>query len=147
MVEEFEKDIVAIIKSSVPEAVTWQELREETHSDIELLDLKEAIARGHFIFTKLADFGGLVIGGPKIVVPRTLQIKVVKLVHEGHQDQGLPVYQSVVSRAGQNGGIAHPTLPPMPSAKRVTGARGIMHDTHAHRALERCCGILPGPHP
>ena len=43
-VEEFEKDIMAIVKSSVPEAVTWQELREKTHSDTELLDLKEAIA-------------------------------------------------------------------------------------------------------
>ena len=30
-VEEFEKDIMAIMKSSVSEAVTWQELLEETH--------------------------------------------------------------------------------------------------------------------
>jgi len=47
--EEFEKkkkDIMAIVKSSGPEAVTWQELLEETHSDTELSDLKEAIARG-----------------------------------------------------------------------------------------------------
>ena len=29
-VEEFEKDIMAIVKSSMPEAVTWQELLEET---------------------------------------------------------------------------------------------------------------------
>ena len=43
-VEEFEKDIMAIVKSSVPEAVTWQELLEETHSDTELSDLTEAIA-------------------------------------------------------------------------------------------------------
>ena len=43
-VEEFEKDIMAIVKSSVPEPVTWQELLEETHSDTELLDLKEVIA-------------------------------------------------------------------------------------------------------
>ena len=27
---------MAIVKSSVPEAVTWQELLEETHSDTEL---------------------------------------------------------------------------------------------------------------
>jgi len=47
-VEEFKKDIIAIVKSSVPEAVTWQELLEETHSDTELSDLKEAIARGYF---------------------------------------------------------------------------------------------------
>ena len=47
-VEEFEKDIMAVVKSSVPEAVTWQELLEETHSDTELSDFKEAIARGYF---------------------------------------------------------------------------------------------------
>ena len=47
-VEEFEKDIMAIMKSSMPEAVTWQELLEETHSDTEVSDLKkEAIARGY----------------------------------------------------------------------------------------------------
>jgi len=98
-VEEFEKDVMAIVKSSVPEAVTWQELLEETHSDTELLDLKEAIARGYFtaqekrvlgpqydsIFTESAVVGGLVVRGPRIVVPRTLRNKVVKLAHEGHQ--------------------------------------------------------------
>ena len=47
-VEEFEKYIMAIMKSSMPEAVTWQELLEETHSDTEVSDLKkEAIARGY----------------------------------------------------------------------------------------------------
>ena len=66
---------MAIVKSSVPEVVTWQELLEETHSDTELSDLKEAIARGYFtaqekralgpqydsIFTELAVVGGLVV--------------------------------------------------------------------------------------
>ena len=78
IVEEFEKDIMAIVKSSVPEAVTWQELLEETHSDTKLSDMKEAIARGFFmaqekralgpqyeaIFTELAVVGGLVVRGP-----------------------------------------------------------------------------------
>ena len=91
-VEEFEKDIMAVVKSSVPEAVTWQELLEETQTDTELSDLKEAIARGYFtaqekralgpqynsIFTELAVVGGLVVRGPRIVVPRTLRNKVVK---------------------------------------------------------------------
>ena len=98
-VEEFEKDIMAIVKSSVPEAVTWQELLEETLSDTELSNLKEAIARGYFtaqekralgpqydaIFTELAVVGGLVVRGPRIVVPRMLRDKVVKFAHEGHQ--------------------------------------------------------------
>ena len=90
---------MAIVKSSVPETVTWQELLEETHSDTELSDLKEVIARGYFraqekralgpqydsIFTELAVIGGLVAQGPRIIVPRTLRNKVVKLAHEGHQ--------------------------------------------------------------
>ena len=76
--EEFEKDVMAIVKSSVPEAVTWQKLREETHSYTKLSDLKEAIVGGYFtaqektalgpqydsIFTKLAGVGGLVVRGP-----------------------------------------------------------------------------------
>lgn len=45
----FEKDIMAVGKSSVPKAVTWQELLVVTHSDTELLDVKEAIARGYFM--------------------------------------------------------------------------------------------------
>ena len=98
-VEELEKDIMAIVKSSMPKAVTWQELLEETQSDTEMLDLKEAIARGYYtvqeektlgpqynsIFTELAVVGGLVLQGPRIVVPRMLWNKVVKLAHEGHQ--------------------------------------------------------------
>ena len=61
--------------------------------------MKEAIARGYFtaqekralgpqcdsIFTELAVVGGLVVRGPRIVVPRTLWVKVIKLAHEGHQ--------------------------------------------------------------
>ena len=127
-VEEFEKDISAIVKSSVPEAVTWQELLEEMHSDTELSDLKEAIARGYFtaqerrtlgphydsIFTELAVVGGLVVGPPRY-----------------HQDQGVPANQSVVSRARQNGEGAHPASPPMLSGERVTGVRAVTHDNHA----------------
>ena len=86
-VEELEKDVMDIVKSSVPEAVTWQELLEETHSDTEMSDLKEAIARGYFttqekrtlrpqhdtILTELAVAGELVVRGPQIVVPRALR--------------------------------------------------------------------------
>ena len=96
---EFEKDIRAIVNSSVPEAVTWQELLEETLVDMELSSLKEAIARGYFtvrekgalgppydsIFTELAVVGGLVVRGARIVVPKSLRDRVVKLAHEGHQ--------------------------------------------------------------
>ena len=96
---EFEKDIMAIVNWSVPEAVTWQELLEETFADTELSSLREAIARGYFtarekgmlgpqydpIFTELAVVGGLIVRGAQIVVPRSLRDKVVKLEHKGHQ--------------------------------------------------------------
>ena len=126
-----------------PEEVTWQELLDETNSDTELSDLKEAIARGHFTPQEKRTLGpqydsilvGLVVRDPKIVVPRTLWNKVDKPRVQGplryHQDQEIPAYQSVVSRARQNGGGAHPALPPVPSGERVTGARAVTHDTHA----------------
>ena len=46
-VEEFEKDIMTIVKSSVPEAATWQKLLEETHSDTELEDASRRKGREH----------------------------------------------------------------------------------------------------
>ena len=64
-----------------------------------------------------------VVRGPRIVVPRMLRDKVVKLAHEGHQ--------SVVSKARQNAGGAHPVLPPVSSGEHVTGERAIAHNTHA----------------
>ena len=84
---------MAIVNSSVPEAVTWQELLEETLADTELSSLKEAIAGGYFtarekgtlgpqydlIFTGVAVVGGLLVRGARIVVPKSLRDKVVKL--------------------------------------------------------------------
>ena len=66
---------MAIVNLSVPEAVTWLELRVETLADTDLSSLKEAIARGYFtarekgmlgpkygpIFTELAVVGGLIV--------------------------------------------------------------------------------------
>jgi len=37
------------------------------------------------IFTEVVVVGRMVVRGPRIVVPRTLRNKVVKLVQEGHQ--------------------------------------------------------------
>jgi len=103
-VEEFQKDIMAIVKSSVPQAVTWQELLEETHTDTERLDLKEAVARGYLmvkekrvlelqydsIFMELAVIAVLVVRGARRVIHHALQHKVglsipLKLEHKAHQ--------------------------------------------------------------
>ena len=97
--EGFEKDIMAVVRESVPEAVTVQELQQQTEMDPELSELKDAIARGYLtaeekkllgalydpVFTELAVVGGLVVRGARIVVPRSLREKVVQLAHAGHQ--------------------------------------------------------------
>ena len=97
--ELFEKDIRAVVQAALPDAVSWDELLEETSQDPELKGLKSAIARGYFtapdrqalgpqfdsVFTELAVVGGLLVRGSRIVVPRSLRDKVVRLAHEGHQ--------------------------------------------------------------
>ena len=97
--ELFEKDIRAVVQAALPDAVSWDELLEETSQDPELKELKRLIASGYFtaperqalrpqfdpVFTELAVVGGLVVRGSRIVVPRSLRDKVVRLAHEGHQ--------------------------------------------------------------
>ncbi|EDO38428.1 predicted protein [Nematostella vectensis] len=87
------------VREAVPDATTLQELQEQTQQDAELSQLKEAISRGYFttdenktlgaaynpVFTELAVVGGLVVRGARIVVPRILRAKVVRIAHEGHQ--------------------------------------------------------------
>ena len=78
---------------------SWDELLEETSQVPELKELKSAIARGYFmtterqalrpqfdpIFTEVVVVGGMVVRGSRIVVPRSLCDKLVRLAHEGHQ--------------------------------------------------------------
>ena len=86
---EFEKDIIVIVKLSVPKAVAWEDFLEETLTDRELSSLKDAIARGNFtsgercvlgsqydsIFTELAVVGGLIVRGARRVVPSPCLIR------------------------------------------------------------------------
>ena len=96
--ELFEKDIRAVVQAALPDAVSWDELLEETTHDPELKELKSAIAKGYLTsperqalgpqfdpVLELAVLGGLVVRGSRIVVPRSLRDKVVRLAHEGHQ--------------------------------------------------------------
>ena len=97
--EVFEKYIMAVVQASLPDAVSWEELLEQTGRDPQLIELKSAIARGYLttqerktlgpqfdpVFTELAVVGGLVVRGARIVVPSALRDKVVRLAHEGHQ--------------------------------------------------------------
>ena len=43
--EVFEKDIMAVVQASLPDAVSWEELLEQTGRDPQLIELKSAIAR------------------------------------------------------------------------------------------------------
>ena len=45
--EVFEKDIMAVVQASLPDAVSWEELLEQTGRDPQLIELKSAIARGY----------------------------------------------------------------------------------------------------
>ena len=95
--ELFEKDIRAVVQAALPDAVSWDELLEETSQNPELEELKRLIASGFFtaperqvlrpqfdpVFTELAVVGGLVVRGPRIVVPRSPRDKIVRLAHEG----------------------------------------------------------------
>ena len=155
---EIDKDITAIVNSSVPETVTWQELVKEALADMELSSLKEAIASGYFttqrkgmlgphydpIFTELAVVGGLIVRRARIVVPKSLRDRVAKLAHEGHQ--GITKTKEYLrTRVGENGGGTHPTLPPVLSSHCVTGARATAHDNSAQGTMERGCYGLLGP--
>ena len=163
-VEEFEKDIMAIVESSVPEAVTWQELLAETLSDTELSDLKEAIARGYFtalekralgpqydaFFTELAVVGGLVVWGQWIVVPRMLQDKVVKLTHEGHHciTKTKEYLRTRVWFPGLDKMVeAHIQHCHLCQVVSMSQERAVAHDTYAQWTLERGCHTFLGPHP
>lgn len=69
------KDIRAVVQAALPDAVSWNELLEETRKDPELKELKSAIARKYFtmperkalgpqfdpVFTELAVVEGLVV--------------------------------------------------------------------------------------
>ena len=97
--ELFEKDIRAVVQATLPDAVSWDELLEETSQDAELKELKGAIVRGYFtalerqalgpqfdpVFTERAVVGGLVVPRLCLVLPRSLHDKVVWLAHEEHQ--------------------------------------------------------------
>ena len=74
------------MQAALPDAVSLDELLEETCQGPELKEVKSAIARGCFttpekktlrrkydpVFTELASVGGLGLRGLRIVVPRAL---------------------------------------------------------------------------
>ena len=95
--ELFKKySIRAVVQTVLPDAVLWDKLAAR---DPDLKELKSAIAREYFtipernvlrpqfnpVFAELAVVGGLVLRGSRIVVPRSLEDKVVRLACEGNK--------------------------------------------------------------
>ncbi|KAL9971363.1 hypothetical protein ACROYT_G023876, partial [Oculina patagonica] len=91
-----EYDMVrAVVESCVPVALTPKEIEEASYNDQELCQVKNSVRSGNWerctltsyahVKDELCTYGELLLRGTRIVVPRVLRDKVVKLAHEGHQ--------------------------------------------------------------
>ena len=95
------KDQVDIMAADAqPQMVTWQELQEATDKDEVLVKLREEIERGmsdsrHEVPTELKEFhryrhglvvmDGVITYKRRLVVPRSLQQRVLETLHAAHQ--------------------------------------------------------------
>lgn len=78
--------------NATPRALTTREVEEESATDPELQDVREAIETGHFekckpyavIAGELCTVGYLVLRGTRIVLPQALRARALALAHEGH---------------------------------------------------------------
>ena len=91
--------VKAIVKESIPEAVTLTEVSDATRSDKTLQKLTGYILSGRFntckkdpgtkcyssVFYELSNINGILLCGQQVVIPHSLQEKVVMISHGGHQ--------------------------------------------------------------
>ena len=95
---ETELFVNAVVNANLPIALTMEEIETETQNDPEMQDLLAAIRRKRpddaiqphlsqyrAVFHELSGHGNIVVRGHKIVVPRKLREKAVRLAHEAHQ--------------------------------------------------------------
>ena len=98
-----------IASNAVPKAITRDEVRDETNKDLTMQKLKECLHNGkwsilnqdkekfkrNYCFSDLQAFkqvekelsdteDGIVLRGTRIVMPKALREKAVKIAHEGH---------------------------------------------------------------
>jgi hypothetical protein len=94
--EKLEKYINAVAEMARPYALSRHELEAETNRDPELQALKTAITERREFPKSLEHYkpiacelcqtsNGLVLRGDRIVVPKSLQKRVIELAHQGHQ--------------------------------------------------------------
>ena len=84
-----------VVESCVPVALTPNEIEEASYDDEELCLVKNCVRSGNWerctltsyahVKDELCTYGELLLRGTRIVVPRVLRDKVLKLAHEGHQ--------------------------------------------------------------
>ena len=83
---------------NLPTAITIQKIKEATANDKDLQELAKLIKRGYYkdtpnlrpykkIFTELGYEEGIIKRGDKLVIPKSLERKLVEAAHEGHQGE------------------------------------------------------------
>ncbi len=87
-----------ILQDTVPKAMSEEEIRAGTARDTQLAKLAVFILDGNFrackqddalqpyscVFTELSVIQGIIMRGNRMVLPKSLQQKAIKLCHEGH---------------------------------------------------------------
>ena len=92
--EEFDW-VRAIVENSIPAALTPKEIERASYDDEELNLDKSCVRSGNWnqctvpsyshVKDELCVYGELLLRGTRIVVPRILRDRVMKIAHEGHQ--------------------------------------------------------------
>ena len=90
-----ENYISYIVSNAVPKSLTLDEIREATALDGKLLKVMDAVKTGRWHTSELTSFakisneisvtGGVVLRGNRIVIPESLQKRVIKIAHQAHQ--------------------------------------------------------------
>ena len=90
------EDYVAYIAANaVPKSLTLEAIQDATRSDSTLLQVIDAVHTGKWYVPELASFArfatemavvnGVVLRGHRIVIPASLQERVIKIAHQAHQ--------------------------------------------------------------
>ena len=81
--------VKTIVENSVPVGLSPREIEEASYNDEELCQVKNCVRCTLSSYVPIKDelciYGEIFLRGTRIVVPRTLRDKVVRLAHEGHQ--------------------------------------------------------------
>ena len=85
----------AVVESCVPVALSPEEIEEASYNDEELCLVKSCVKSGNWqkctipsyahVKDELCTYGEFLLRGTRIVVPKVLRDRVVRLAHEGHQ--------------------------------------------------------------